>query len=173
MEKTMDALEALLTRRAVREYTPEAVTPQEIETLLKAAMHAPSARNQQPWHFVVVTDRAQLNAIAAAHPHAQMLLQAPLAVLVCADPAVEVSPGFWPVDCSAATQNLLLAARALGLGSVWVGVYPNPEYMDTLRSLLGLPAAVQPHTLVAVGHAAGPLPVVDRTNPERVHTNRW
>ena len=109
----MDAIEALLTRRSVREFTGEPVSAEQIETMLCAAMHAPSACNQQPWHFITVTSREQLNAIAGVHPFAQMLKQAPLAIIVCADLTLETCPGNWVIALSgditrsAATMNTI------------------------------------------------------------------
>lgn len=169
----MDAIEALLTRRAVREFTPEPVTEEQLHTILNAAMHAPSACNQQPWHFIVVDQRETLDAIAGVHPYAQMLLQAPLAVIVCADVTLETCPGHWVSDCSAAMENLLVAARAVGLGSVWVAIYPSEQRLKSIRDLMRLPSFIMPLCLAAVGHAAAPLPQVDRFNPARIHRNAW
>jgi nitroreductase len=173
METIMDAIEALNTRRSVREFTAEPVREDQIETILRAAMQAPSACNQQPWHFAVVDNREQLQALAAVHPYAQMLLHAPLAVVVCADLTLETCQGNWVIDCSAATENLLLAAHALGLGGVWVGIHPVEKRVKDISRILGLPSFVMPLCLAAVGHPAGPLPVVDRFRPERVHRNAW
>lgn len=169
----MDAIDALMTRRAVREFTSEPVTDAQIETILRAAMHAPSACNQQPWHFVVLDTRERLNALAGVLPHAQMLRQAPLAFVVCADLSLETCPGFWAIDCSAAMENLLLAAHALGLGGVWAAIHPNEERVQAVSQLLGLPGYAKPLGVAAIGHAAGPLPVVDRFKPERIHKNAW
>ncbi len=169
----MDAIEALLTRRSVREFTAEPVGEEQVETMLCAAMHAPSACNQQPWHFITVTSRERLNAIAAVHPFAQMLKQAPLAIIVCADLTLETCPGNWVIDCSAAMENLLLAAHAQGLGGVWVGIHPVEERVRDIRKLLGLPSYAMPLCLAAVGHPAGPLPKVERYKRERVHQDGW
>jgi nitroreductase len=169
----MDTIEALMTRRAVREFTSQPVEEAQIDTILKAAMHAPSACNQQPWHFVVVSERAPLNALAAVHPYAQMLKQAPLAVIVCADVTLETCPGNWAIDCSAAMENLLLAAHALGLGAVWVGIHPVEQRVKDIAQVLNLPKYVMPLALSAIGYAANPLPKVDRYLPERIHHNRW
>lgn len=169
----MDALEALLTRRAVREFTAQPVTDEQIHTILSAAMHAPSACNQQPWHFVVVDSREQLNAIAAIHPYAQMLLQAPVAIVICADVSLETCPGNWVTDCAAATENLLLAAHALGLGSVWVGIHPGETRMKDISRLLGLPKFASPLCLAALGYAKEPLLKVDRFRLDRIHYNVW
>ena len=111
-------------------------------------MAAPSAGNQQPWHFIVIRDRAVLNAIPGFHPHAGMALHAPVGILVCGDPALEKHPGYWVQDCAAATENLLLAVAAKGLGAVWCGVYPKPERVEGFTRLLGIPAPVTPFAFV-------------------------
>lgn len=169
----MDTLDALLTRRSVRRFTPQPVAQDQLDTILRAAMHAPSACNQQPWHFITVTARERLDAIASVHPYAQMLTQAPLAVIVCADLTLETCPGNWVIDCSAAMQNLLLAAHALGLGGVWVGIHPVEQRVSDIRQVMNLPSFVMPLSLAAMGHPAEPLPVADRWRPERIHSNTW
>jgi nitroreductase len=162
-----------MTRRSIRAYAPGDVSDDLLGKLLRAAMAAPSAGNAQPWHFVAIRDRASLDAIANFHPYAKMCRQAPLAILVCADPAQEKYPGFWVQDCSAATMNLLLAAHALGLGAVWVGVYPEQDRMEGFRKLLGLPAGILPLSLVPVGHPGQKAGEADRFAPDRVHSDRW
>ena len=169
----MDALEAILTRRSIRQFTDQAVSEAVIEDLLRAAMSAPSAGNQQPWQFVVITDRQILDTIPSIHPYSAMLRQAPLAILVCGDEHLETHKGYWVQDCSAATQNLLLAAHARGLGAVWLGIYPRMDRVTGLRKLLGLPEHVIPLALVAIGHPAEHLPPADRYDATRVHRNRW
>jgi nitroreductase len=169
----MDAIEALMTRRSVRKFTPEPVTDEQVNQILCAAMHAPSACNQQPWHFILVNSRERLDQIADLHPYAKMCHQAPLAVIVCADVTLETCRGNWVIDCSAAMENLLLAAHALGLGGVWVGIHPVEERVKDIRKLLGLPSFAVPLCLAAIGHPLEPLPTVDRFKPERIHTNSW
>jgi nitroreductase len=169
----MDTLEALLTRRSVRAFTPEPVSQAQLETILRAAMHAPSACNQQPWHFIVVDSREQLDAIAGLHPYAQMLKQAPLAIVVCGDLSLETCPGNWVIDCAAAMQNLLLAAHAQGLGGVWVGIHPVEERVQSISQHLGLPKFAVPLCLAALGYPAEPLLKAERFKPERVHINSW
>jgi len=122
----MDVLQAILTRRSVRRYQTTPVPEPLVEKLLAAAMSAPSARNSQPWRFVVIDDRTLLDQVPAINPYAEMARRAPLAILICADPSLEKSPGYWMLDCAAAAQNMLLAAHGLGLGAVWCGVYPRP-----------------------------------------------
>ncbi|MEN6457776.1 MAG: nitroreductase family protein [Thermoguttaceae bacterium] len=169
----MNVLEAIRTRRSVRRYEDRPVPEDLIETLLRAAAIAPSARNQQPWHFVVIDDRATLAEIARINPNAQMARRAPLGILICADLDLETSPGYWVVDCAAAVENILLAAHGLGLGAVWTGVYPRQERMDGLKRLVQLPPSVMAHSLVVLGYPAEQPPADDRYRPDRVHRNAW
>ena len=138
-----------------------------------AAMQAPSARNQQPWQFVVIDDQTTLAEIPKFMPNAPMAATAPLAILACGDLSLEKSEGYWVVDCAAATQNMLLAAHALGLGAVWCGVYPREPRMEGLRRLLDLPENVIAHSLVVLGYPGEQVQPQDRYRPERVHRNRW
>ncbi|MCR4412373.1 MAG: nitroreductase family protein [Thermoguttaceae bacterium] len=169
----MDVLEALHTRRSIRQYQDRPVPAELIDRLLRAAMAAPSARNAQPWHFVVLDDRTLLDAIPEFAPNAPMVRGAPAAILVCAELRLELSPGYWPVDCAAATENLLLAAHGLGLGAVWCGIYPREERMAGFRRLLDLPKGIEPHSLVVLGYPAEHPPSQDRYRPDRVHRNGW
>jgi nitroreductase len=148
----MEAMAAILGRRSIRRYTPEPVDAAQMEQVLRAAMCAPSANNAQPWRFIVITERAILDKIPTIHPYSAMLREAPAAILVCGDTTLEKAPGYWVVDCSAATENLLIAAHALELGTVWLGVYPRPERMREMSALFGLPDHVKPLALVAIGH---------------------
>jgi nitroreductase len=169
----MDTLEAIRTRRSIRRYTDEPVSDEAVRALLEAAMRAPSAGDERPWHFVVIRDRATLAAVAKVHPYGHMAAHAAVAVLVCGDLAEESHRGMWVQDCSAATENLLLAAAALGLGAVWCGVHPRPDREDGLRKVLGIPAGVVPFALVPIGHPAETLPPEDRYDPTRIHADRW
>ncbi len=169
----MDTIQALFTRRSIRKYRSERVPEEKLETLLRAAMFAPSARNQQPWHFVVVDDREQLDRIRAAHPYAGMLATAGAAVVVCCEEALVTSDGNWINDCAAAVQNLMLAARAEGLGTCWLGVYPRPERMEPIGEIVGLPDGVIPHAVVALGVPDEEPRQPERFRPDRVHRNRW
>jgi nitroreductase len=169
----MDAMEALLTRRSIRRYAARPIPDSLVRAVLEAAMNAPSAGNQQPWHFVLLTDRRLRAEIPEFHPYADMLPGAPVAILVCGDLRLERFSGYWVQDCSAATQNLLLAAHAQGLGAVWVGVYPREERVRRLRGMIGAPESVVPFALVPLGYPAEQPPRAQRFNAERVHTNRW
>ncbi|RPH96612.1 nitroreductase family protein [candidate division KSB1 bacterium] len=169
----MDALEAIFTRRSVRYYQTRAVSEEQLQILLEAAMNAPSAGNEQAWQFIVITDRGIMDAIAEFHPHAQMLTQAPMAVLICGDIRHQQHEGGWVLDCAAATQNMLLAAHATGLGAVWVGIHPNTERIERIRDLIGLPSYIVPVSLVPIGHPADTPSPVRRYDSTRVRKNRW
>ena len=164
-------IDTIFARRSIRKYTDEPVAEEQIKKLLEAAMAAPSANDSQPWHFIVVQDRAQLRRLAEAHPYGRMQADAALSVAVCAEP--DLSPRFWEQDCSAATENLLLAATSLGLGSVWLGVHPNEERMPQIREILDVPEKIRILCLVAIGHPAEEKPPRTQYNPQRVHRDRW
>jgi nitroreductase len=169
----METLDAIRTRRSIRKFTPETVSDDHLDALLEAAMCAPSAGNQRPWQFVVVRDAQLREEIPNAHPYAQMAAHAPVVVVVCGDLNQERHKGFWIQDCAAATQNLLLAARALGLGAVWCGVYPREDRVRALQSLLRLPKSVIPLSLVPIGHPDEDKPFEDRFDRSRVHVEHW
>lgn len=169
----MDLLDGIFTRRSIRKYTKKEITKEHIDTILKAGMYAPSARNQQPWHFIVVTERETLNKIKDIHPYAKMLSESQLAILVCGDEELELSKGYWVVDCSAATQNILLAAHGLGLGTVWLGLHPREERKDAISKLFNLPSHIQPLSLISVGYPGEFKEDPERFKPERIHYNAW
>ena len=163
----------ILRRRSIRAYTQEPVTDAQVEALLRAAMAAPSAGNQQPWRFVVVRDKRTLTAITEVHPYSKMLPGAPVAILVCGDPGAGKWPQYWEQDCAAATENVLIAAEQLGLGSVWLGVHPLAERVEGVRRLLGIPESIVPFALLPVGWPAERKEPADRYDAARVHHERW
>jgi nitroreductase len=169
----MNTLEAISTRRSVRSFTSKPIAKEIVEELLRAAMSAPSAGNEQPWQFVVIDERKKLDRITDANPNAKMCKEAQAAILVCGDTTKEKYPGFWVQDCSAAAQNILLAAHEKGIGSVWTGVYPIKERVEGFRKLLSLPENVIPFCLVPLGYPAKQAPQVDRFQKDRVHHNGW
>jgi len=162
----------VLARRSIRAYTDEPVSDDQVERLLRAAMAAPSAGNQQPWEFVVVRDRETLAAVPSFHPYARVLERTPVAIVVCGRAAGRW-PQFWGQDCAAAVENVLIEAQLLGLGAVWLGVHPLEERVVGLRRLLGMPDDVIPFAVVAVGHPAERKSPSDRYDPGRVHAERW
>ena len=147
------SIECVMNRRSVREYTEAAVSDEQVKALLTAGMYAPSARNSQPWEFVVVRDREKLKKLSAGAPFWKMLEKAPLAIVVTAnlEDYKSSTPGFFIQDCSACTQNILVAAEGSGLGGVWLGLYGVQERMDYVRETLNIPEAIQPFSLISLG----------------------
>ncbi|AKB13934.1 Nitroreductase [Methanosarcina thermophila] len=169
----MDVFEAIHTRRSIRKYKDRPV-PQELVTkILRAAMSAPSAVNAQPWVFIVIDDRKLLDEIPTFSPYAGMCREAPLAILVCGDITLEKAPGYWVQDCSAATQNLLLAAHAAGLGAVWTGIYPMKDRIEGFRKAFELPEHVIPLALVPIGYPNQRPEHEDRYREEKVYHNKY
>jgi nitroreductase len=169
----MEVSEALCTRRSVRRYQDRPVPEDLIEKLLRAAMNAPSARNAQPWQFVVLTDRHVLTQVPSISPYAAMAAEAPLAILIGGDLRLEQLAGYWMLDCSAAAQSMLREAHGLRLDAVWTGAYPRQDWMEGYRRLLKLPETVIPHSLIVAGYPAENLSSEDRYRPDRVHRNGW
>jgi nitroreductase len=172
-ESSNPVIDAILKRRSIRRYSGKPVDKSIIKELLTAGMYAPSARNQQPWHFIVIEDREILESIRKIHPYASMLKGAEFAILVCGDEELELSPGYWSVDCAAATQNILLAAHAVGLGAVWLGVYPREERQSGIRKLFSLPDGIHPFSLISAGYPAEEKSVPDRFREDRIRWNKW
>ncbi|NLD50386.1 MAG: nitroreductase family protein [Clostridiaceae bacterium] len=166
-------MEAILNRRSIRKYTDKPVTEEDIRCLLQAAMSAPSAGNQQPWHFVIIRDRSILLKITEVHPYSQMLAQAQAAILVCGDESLEKHKGYWVQDCSASTENILIAAQEKGLGTVWLGVHPNEERKAGIKKILGIPDNITPFSIVSIGYPAEKKEPSNRYNEERIHYDVW
>ncbi|MFO7928829.1 MAG: nitroreductase family protein [Candidatus Humimicrobiaceae bacterium] len=166
-------MKEIFERRSIRKYTDDPVSDENIEKLLKAAMAAPTAGNQQEWEFIVIKDRHTLNSIPKVHPYATMLKKAPLAIAICADRDRESHVGYWVQDCAAATQNILLEAQHLGLGACWLGIYPREKRVKGLKKILSLPDNVMPLSLVAVGNPADKKKPADRFDKSKIHINKW
>ncbi len=169
----MDTINAIATRRSIRKFQDRPVSEELVQQLLISAMQAPSARNQQPWQFVVIDDRRLLAKMAELMPNAAMAAAAPLAILIAGDLSLEKSEGYWVVDCAAAAENVLLAAHALGLGAVWCGIYPRPQRMDQMRQVVDLPENITAHSLIVIGHPAETVQPANRFRADRIHHNRW
>lgn len=166
----------LMTRTSIRAYQQQPVEDEKIETLLRAAMAAPSAGNKQPWTFVVIKDKETLENIAARFRTAGMVKNAPVAIVVCGDMEKtfpEDGLDYWVEDTSAATENLLLAAHGIGLGAVWCGIYPMRERVAYLKELLGLPENIVPLNVVPVGYPAEDPAPKDKWKPELIHYEKW
>lgn len=166
-----EVLQAIQSRRSIRQFNDSPLSPEVLDDILKAGFYAPSGHNKQPWHFVVVTEKEMFEKIMAIHPYAIMLKTAPVAILVCAD--TTLSPTLWQDDCGAATQNILLAAHSLNVGSVWCGIRNNPTLMEAFSQLFNLPEGIAPYSLVALGHTDVAKPVPDRLQPDRIHYNTF
>ncbi len=160
-------------RRSIRKYKSGEIKQEDINTVLRAAMSAPSAGNAQPWHFIVIDKKEILHKVAENHPYAKMAKEASLGILVCAEPAVEKYKGFWVQDCAAAVENLLLAVHQLRLGAVWVGVYPNESYMKPFRELLHLPEGILPFAFVPIGYPAEKKEPAERFDETKIRYNGW
>ena len=171
-DKTADAMEVIMTRTSVRSYTDKKVEPDKIESMLRAAMAAPTAGNKQPWAFIVVTEKDILNKLGDILPHAKMTSNAPLAIVCCGD----ISKGFegeamdfWVQDVSASIENLLLAAHSLDLGAVWTGVYPMSQRVTDVSDILSLPSNIIPVAVIPIGYPNGETAPKDKWNPENIH----
>ena len=170
------AINNIMTRVSVREFTGEKISDAQIDTLLRAAMAAPSAINKQPWAFIVVNDEAVLAKLGEALPYSRCSNHPAVAIIPCGD-LTKAIPGemanFWINDVSAATENLLLAAHAMGLGAVWTGLHPDMNRAKMVQEMLGLPEHIIPLCVVPVGVPAEQPPVKDKYNAENIHYNKW
>jgi nitroreductase len=167
-------LETILTRTSIRKFQKAEIPEDALQLMLSAAMSAPSACNQKPWHFVVVTGADQLEALSAIHSGTRFVRDAALAIVVFGDPASAILSGYWRDDCAAATENLLLAAHALGFGGTWIGVDPaDADTAAMIRGALFVPDRYVPFSVAALGQPAEEKEIQDRYIPERVHKGRW
>jgi len=164
-------LDYIFRRRSIRKYTDKPVTDRQIKYILEAAMAAPSAHNFKPWRFIVIRDRETLDRIAQVHPHARMLVQAPLGIVICGD--ISISPKRWDQDCAAATENILLALPELGLGGVWIGYHPLKDEEDILKNVVPVPDNIRIFSLVAIGHAAEKKISRSQYEDKNVHYETW
>jgi nitroreductase len=169
----MEAINTIMTRRSVRKYTSEKIRESDLEIILRAGMQAPSAGNERPWHFLLITERKILDGIPKVHQYAEMLREAQAAILVCCDLDLQTHKGYWPEECGACMENMLLASHSLGLGSVWVGVYPNEQRVEALRHMFNMPETVVPFAIMPIGHPAERKPREDRYEAARIHKNKW
>jgi nitroreductase len=165
-----ELIDLIYRRRSIRKFTEQPLSEEQIETLLKAGMAAPSAMNAQPWEFIVITDAQILSKFRNALMFAKQNYTA--VVCVCGSPRVaknKAGSRFWAQDCSAATQNILLAATALGLGSVWIGVHPVVIFERQIRDILNIPADVTPLNLIGLGYPAEEKEPRTQYDEKRVH----
>jgi len=163
-------LDMIFARRSIRAYTDEPVSDQDIQSLLEAGMAAPSGSNRKPWHFVVVRDREMLQALAEAHPFGKMIGHAAVGIAVCGDPDIS---DWWVQDCTAATENILIAVMGLGLGGVWLGCHGRSEREQAVRDVLGIPQRIGVLSLLSIGHPAEQKQARTQYDHARLHENRW
>ncbi|MBR3628226.1 MAG: nitroreductase family protein [Elusimicrobia bacterium] len=165
------AIDNILNRKSVRKYSDKKVEQAKIDTILKCAMAAPSAMNKQPWEILVVTDKEKLEKIAEICPNASYAKSSQVTIIVCGDKTV--SDKFWEQDCCAVTENILLAAEALDLGSVWCAVYPFDEKVNAVKSLFGLPENVIPLNVIPMGYPFAKEEPKQKYDVKKVHNNNW
>lgn len=170
-----ETLDTIFQRKSVRNYIDKDVSKQQLETLMRAAMAAPTAMDKRPWAFVAITDKEKLTSLAQM-PYCGMLAYASAAILVCGDSSKFLEgtySDFWIQDCSAATQNILLAAEDMDLGAVWLGGYPSEERMKLMRNVLSLPENIIPLSLVSIGYPAGTEKPKDKYDETNIHWEKW
>lgn len=166
-----EAIETILSRKSVRNYVAgKAVEQEKVELLMRVGMAAPSGMDKRPWELVVVNEREKLDRMADALPYAQMLKGAPMAIVVCGSPE---KSSYWYVDCSAVSQNILLAAEALGLGAVWTATYPYEDRMLAVETELGIPEGISSLCVIPVGYPEGDTQPKDKFDETKIHYNQW
>jgi nitroreductase len=175
LKNILDTLTAIHNRKSVRNFTGNPITKEQIDVLLKAAMAAPSAVNCQPWEFIVVADRNTLDKLGDTLPYAKMIYKAGAAIIVCGVPgkAHKQLIEYAVIDSTLASQNILLAAEAIGLGAIWTAAYPYPERMEAIRSILNVPAEVIPLNVIPIGHPTGEDKPKEKFNKEKIHLEKW
>lgn len=169
----MDLLEAIFTRRSIRRYSDQPIEKAKVDKILRAAMYAPSAVNKQPWHFIVFKNIATKQKIMEIHKNSAMLKDSPVAILICYDERLQHDDGYGVIDCSTATQNMLLAAHALGLGACWVGIHPRLNRIEALINIFKLPKHILPFSIIAIGYPKEKMETAERFKEERIHFETW
>ena len=165
-----EKLSIIFSRRSIRRYSGKPVSETDVTSLLEAGMAAPSASNKKPWHFCIITDKTKLQALSDAHPYGKMLPGAALAIAVCGDAGIST---WWVQDCTAATENILIAAAGLGLGAVWLGCHGSPGREQSVRDILGIPDQIGVLNLISIGHPGEEKEARTQYDPARVHPNAW
>jgi nitroreductase len=169
----MDLFETIFTRRSIRRYSNQQIEKEKVDKILRAGMYAPSAVNKQPWHFIVFKDTASKYKIMEVNKNSSMLTEAETAILICFDERLQHDDGYGVIDCSSATQNMLLAAHALGLGACWIGIYPRKNRVEALTKIFDVPGHIVPFAVIALGYPLEKKETGERFKPERIHYERW
>ena len=171
--KIPDALTVIHNRKSVRKYLDKPVSKEQLEVLLKAGMASPTAGDRRPWAFVVITEPALLDTLSLSSRGTGMLSSAAAAIAVCGDTRIGFKSEVWVQDCSAASENILLAAEVIGLGAVWTGIYLNEEPTKYVKRVLGLPPEVYPLNIISIGYPTGEEQPKDKWDPTRIHWGKW
>ena len=169
----MDVIQAIRTRRSVRAYDARPIPEAVMQRMKDALRLAPSACNSQPWQYIIVKDRNTLNDIMEVHPYTGMLNTANMAIIVCGEPQEGMPKPYWAQDCAASTQNILLEAKELGIGSCWCGVYPYNERVGPIRKLFKIPDEIYPFCVIALGYPAEEKPPNNRYIEDKIHNEKW
>ncbi|OGS36793.1 MAG: NAD(P)H nitroreductase [Elusimicrobia bacterium RIFOXYB2_FULL_49_7] len=175
-QKENDTMKTILSRKSVRNYTGKQLSKKQFDDLIRAGMAAPTAADKRPWAFIAITSKETLLKLSETLVYGKMLKGAGGAIVVCGVPQKSfsgVEQGYWIQDCSAATENILLAAESMGLGAVWLGIYPVPERVEALRSALGIPKDIIPLNVISIGYPIGIEKPKNKYDPENIHWERW
>ncbi len=167
----MNTIETIAARRSIRKFTNDRVSDETIRTLLTAGMNAPSARNTQPWHFMVIKDKSTIDKMIECCPNGALMKGADTVIFVMGD--LNDTDDYFVIDCSAAVQNILLAAHEESLGTCWIGVYPRQPRIEGLKKLFDLPEHIIPHSLIALGHPAESKKPNNNFREDRIHSEKW
>lgn len=168
-----NTIDTIYNRRSVRKYLDKPVNPDLVDEILRAGLFAPSGYNRQPWDFVVFDKKELIEEIKAMHPYASSLATAPVCIMVCGNTEKELAKGFYQVDCSAAIENMLLAAKELGLDTCWMGIYPWKEIMEAFSKRFEIPNHIEPFALIALGYGAETIERPKRYDTTKIHYNKW
>ncbi len=166
-------MDSVLARRSIRKYKKQKIEDDKIKKILEAGMSAPSSGNEQPWHFIVVDDKSLLEDLSKVSIYAGMLKNADIGIIICGDLGLERHKGFWVQDCSAATENVLIEIQELGLGGVWLGIYPLEDRVKAIQEIFKLPDNIIPFSIIPVGYPDEKKETPSRYNPNKVRYNRW
>ncbi len=169
----MEIQEALLNRRSIRKYKNQKINKEDIDKILKAAMYAPSAMNLQAWQFIVIEDKDVLIETIKSIPYAEMLKQSAAAILVCGDSSIEKNESWLLQNCSAVTENILLSAYGLGIGSCWIGIHGMEEIVRNIKQQFKLPENIVPVSLISLGYPDENVKAEERFKEEKIHFNKW
>ncbi len=166
-------LDVIYDRRSIRKYQNKPIEDEKLNEILRAGMYAPSGMNKQPWTFVVCTERNTLDEVQKIHPYSSMLSSAPCCIIVCGDTKVQYTDSSYIQDCAARVENMLLAACSMGLGSCWLGIYPDKSRQKDFRKLFNMPDYIEPFCVVALGYPDEQKAMPNRFDKAKIHYEKW